>query len=441
MEFWERLFKKDPPVDEPIIKMGRFSDLYKNEEQYDAWDKSLALFEEERYIDAFLMFLIYLRDPAQENVAVDAEQGRVSFSFLQGSKLITGFLDGKKVRAESRIAKIKAMNIGFLRLLLEHNYGLKYSRYALDDEDHLTLVFDSFLMDASPYKLYYALKELAIHADKQDDLLIHEFTSLEPVNIRHVQPLADAEVKIKYRYYKSTIDQTLNVLNKTKLNLTQYPNSAAMLLMGACYKLDYLISAEGIITETFERISRQYFAEEEKAIFQKINTIRGELETLGQMSFADFSKEIYRTQSTFGITTPAGHQQIADLIQNEWSNLDWYIKNDHVEFAFGICDYIIGYCLFNFALQEPVRDLMHMYFRIIERNYFIELGYADVYWQKDQLNRKEIRKSLLALENRHSDRFGFLKIPADQLIYDHPARFAQSFLGMIKSLDLTKTGL
>lgn len=441
MEFWERLFKKDPPADEPLIKMGRFSDLYKNEEQYDAWDRALSLFEEERYLDAFLMFLVYLRDPAQENVGVEAEQGRVSFSFLQGSKLITGFLDGKKVRAESRIAKIKAMNIGFLRLLLEHNYGLKYTRYALDGEDHLTLVFDSFLIDASPYKMYYALKELAIHADKQDDLLIHEFTSLEPVNIRHVLPLPEAEVKIKYRYFKSTIDQTLNGLNKTRLNLNQYPTSAAMLLMGACYKLDYLISAEGIITETFERISRQYFAQDEKVIFQKISTIRDELDTLGQMTYADFSKEIYHTQSTFGITTPAGHQQIADLIQNEWSNLDWYINNDYLEFAAGIADYIIGYCLFNFALQEPVRDLMQLYFRIIERSYFVELGFADIYWQRDKLNRREIRKSLASLENRHRERFGLIKIASDQLLYDHPVHFAQSYLWMIKSLDLTITGL
>lgn len=441
MEFWERLFKKELPADEPLIKMGRFSDLYKSEEQYDAWDQSIEWFEEERFLDAFLKFMDYLRDPAQDNVHLEVKQGRVEFSLFQGSKLITGYLDGKKVRAESRIAKIKAMNIGFLRLLLENNYGLKYSRYALDREDHLALVFDSFLIDASPYKLYYALKEIAIHADKQDDLLIHEFSSLEPVNIRHVQQLPETEIKIKYRFFKATIDQTLSILNKTRLNLVQYPTCAANLLMGTCYKLDYLIAAEGVITETFERISRQYFAPEEKSLFQRINIIRGELETLGQMTYADFSREIYSTRSTFGITTPAGHQQIADLIQNELPAMDWYLSNDYPEFAQGIADYIVGYCLFNFALLEPVRDLMHLYYRIQVHIYFAELGYPDQYWQKGQLQRKEIRRSLQQIQDRHRERFSFLSIHADQVDYNHPVTFAKTFLWMIKSLDLTKTGL
>lgn len=441
MDFWERLFKKDTPVDEPIIKMGRFSDLYKSEEQYDAWDQSLELFEDERYVDAFLKFMDYLADPAQNNVTVDVEQGRVAFYFYQGSKLISGYLDGKKVRAESRIAKIRSINIGFLRLLLEHNYGLKYSRFALDEQEHLTLVFDSFLTDASPYKLYYALKEIAIHSDKQDDLLLHEFSSLDPVNIRHVQPLPEPEIKVKYRFFKATIEQTLNGINKTRLNLNQYPTSAAHLLMATCYKLDYLIAAEGVITETFERISRKYFATDDKVIFQKIADIRTELEALSEMSYADFSKEIYRTKSTFGITSPAGHQQVTDLIQNELPGMDWYLANDYPEFALGIADYVTGYCLFNFALQEPVRDLMQLYYRILESTYFLELGFKDVFWQKGSLNRKEVRKALQNIEERHRDRFSFLKIPTDQLDCSNAVLFAKSYVWMIKSLDLTKTGI
>ena len=81
----------------------------------------------------------------------------------------------QKLRCSARIAKGEQLNVGLLRRLIEHNYGLKYSRYALDAEGYITIVFDTFLLDGSPYKLYYALKEIATHADKQDDLLISEF--------------------------------------------------------------------------------------------------------------------------------------------------------------------------------------------------------------------------------------------------------------------------
>ena len=38
--------------------------------------------------------------------------------------------------------------------------------------------FDSDIETANPSKLYYGLKELATKADKQDDLLVQDFTRL-----------------------------------------------------------------------------------------------------------------------------------------------------------------------------------------------------------------------------------------------------------------------
>ena len=61
-----------------------------------------------------------------------------------------------------------------MRRLVESNYVLEYSRYGLDDDDNLVIKFDTSALDASPYKLYYALKEVAANADKQDDLLLDE---------------------------------------------------------------------------------------------------------------------------------------------------------------------------------------------------------------------------------------------------------------------------
>ena len=61
----------------------------------------------------------------------------------------------------------------------------------------ITLLFDTMMEDAFPYKLYYALKELALHADKHDDLLLNEFDFLKPISSHKLKPLSEKEKAFK----------------------------------------------------------------------------------------------------------------------------------------------------------------------------------------------------------------------------------------------------
>ena len=69
-------------------------------------------------------------------------------------------------------------SVPVMRRLLEMNFTLYYSRFALDNE-RLCMRFESDIETANPSKLYYGLKELATKADKQDDLLVQDFSSLQ----------------------------------------------------------------------------------------------------------------------------------------------------------------------------------------------------------------------------------------------------------------------
>ena len=89
-------------------------------------------------------------------------------------KKAVGKANIEKVTIEAKIAKTDTLNIGFMRRLLERNFQLRYSRFALDEENNITIRFDTSVLDGSPYKLYYALKELTTNADKLDDLLIDD---------------------------------------------------------------------------------------------------------------------------------------------------------------------------------------------------------------------------------------------------------------------------
>src|SRR6185436_1252577 len=88
-----------------------------------------------------------------------------------------------------------------MRRLLELNYSLYYSRSALDEEGRtLYMVFDTKVSNASPNKMYYGLRELATKADKQDDMLLTDFSYLKAVDTDVVLKPTEQEIEMKYKY-------------------------------------------------------------------------------------------------------------------------------------------------------------------------------------------------------------------------------------------------
>ncbi len=384
MSIFKDIFNKQS--DGPDIKFGRYSDSYKEETKYDSWDIALELYEEDQYLKSFNYFLEYLRDDEVGNVIIDrSKEGKLSFQIFQGSKQITGYATQKKLYAEAKIAKTKDMELGLLRRMVEKNYGLEYSRYALDDEDCITMVFDTNSLDASPYKLYYALKELATNADKQDDILVSEFKSLERVNTGHIRNISNNEKAIKYNFLNSCITETLDIIDKGSLNMIHYPGAASYLMLDLVYKLDFLIKPEGYTMEHIERIHNTFFNNKTISAQRKNELMRKELMLMQKIEKEDFFHEIYEVLSTFGITLPSGHERLRSLIDSDLNNMDWYVENRHNHVALSVTGYIVGYSLFNFALPAPDRELLLLYYKIFNQEFFKNLGFQGVYKDDDNL--------------------------------------------------------
>ena len=236
MSFFSRLFSARKPAKKPPdIEFGRFTDGYKSEVKYDAWDEAIDYFEKGDYPASFRSFFSYLSDDHDSNVQYEETDDGFGFSILQGSKKITGFTNERTFKAEGKIAHASDLNIGLMRRLIESNYNLKYGRYSLDDQQNITIVFDSIVVDASPYKLYYGLKEIALAADKQDDLLIEEFDMLKPINTSHIIDLPTSEKEVKLRYLRAEIDAVLSYIKEGRLNPIQYPGGITYLLLDTIY--------------------------------------------------------------------------------------------------------------------------------------------------------------------------------------------------------------
>jgi hypothetical protein len=257
MGFWQKIFnsKQEKKIEYQDLSIpqfesdfGRFTDANKVKAQYDAWDKSVTFFEQRDYQLALDEFLHYIENPTKNNITRINDQLKV----YQGSKAIEISIKNGQFSAECAVAHTNQLHIGFMRRLLDLNYELKYVRYALSNDDTILLMFETLLQDSSPYKLYFALKELAIHADKQDDLLLHEFDFLSPIHSGLIHAASHEEKLYKIQYFKYSIQKAIASFDQGKLKMEQYPAAASYLLLALLYKMDYLVKPEGKLMDRLD---------------------------------------------------------------------------------------------------------------------------------------------------------------------------------------------
>lgn len=427
-----------PELKQPDLRFGRYSDSYKNDEKYDYWDAAIKSFEKRAYLSSYEKFLDYLADDREGNVKYWYENQKLHFEILQGSKKITGVADTSKLRAESKIVRVQKSNVGLLRRLLEKNFGLKYTRFALDADKNLTMVYTTSVLDNSPYKFYYALKELATNSDKQDDILVDEFEHLEAVEIGHIIPLDPKIIKIKFEYLQQSIESVFKEIDEGKLNVSHYPGGVSYMLLDLALKIDYLIKPEGATMEAIEKINRLFFSNEIRDAHHKNDQIRREFKKLMDRTEEEFTEECYEVISTFGITSPAGHERLSNLIDNELSNMDWYKANGHTKVALSIPGYIVGYLLFSYSLPEPDRALLHLYHQIIHCDYFESLGFQLAYRDKGNLNKSAIVSKITEIKKKYKHQYSRVNPDLKSLRFESELDFAKSYLLMIKNLDMSK---
>ena len=325
-----------------------------------------------------------------------------------------------------------------MRRLVESNFELKYSKFGLDEDSDIVIVFSSYSLDSSPYKLYFALKELATHADKQDDLLLDEFESLKPLGNQHIIDLPSEEKEIKYDFIQEKIKNTLGEVENGRLSSDKYPGAIAYLLLDLIYRLDFLISPEGYMTDHLERMHRKYFEHDGQPTAQKNLAMQKEFKNLLERSKEDHFKEMYRVKATFGITSPVNLDKIVSFIDGELGNMDWYHENNHEKVALAIPGYIIGYCLFNYAVPKPVLDLFILYYQITEPAYFEKLSFTYKYWDGDKLDSKAIKRAFDRIEHENKDLYTEFRINDSKIDFSSLPLFAKTFLNQLKFFDLTK---
>lgn len=412
----------------PNVRFGRQFTLFTTPEKAAVWDNSLSSFEQGEYLDSIASLLEYLSYDPGENVQWERTETEINFSIRQGSKVVFGHANDKRVRIEAPVAHVRVPSIGLWRKLLELNYLLNYSRYALDNANNISLRFDSFSLDGSPFKLYAALKEVALNADKEDDLMVEDFKGTEAVHNRHIVQLPEAEKAVKLKYLRNGIKSCLELVKDPELNSSLHAGGMAYIILDSVYRMDYLTRPEGKTMVSFEEIQKSFFAGEAQPAAGKIREAVALLEKLDQREDQDFLNELYFVPRTFSVLQEVTMDVIRAMWISESTHIDWYIENKQFRIAKAITGYALGYAVFNYALGPVYIELIHLLYRIQEFDYFRDLGYFEDF---DSKNERSYKQKVVHMTKKILTENGLDSRLADQLDFSNDATFARSFLLMI----------
>jgi len=413
----------------PNITFGRYSDAYKTAEQYQYLDAAITAYNKSAYFEAYKAFLQYLADTDNANVRYTIIDGILHFTIIQGSKKIHGKANHQQIVAETDIVRYSSISVACMRKLLEINYQLNYCRFALNEQNKTILLkFDSSVIDSSPHKLYFALKELAIRADKQDDLLLASFKNiLSPVDNDHVENIPIQEKKLKHQYFNTWISETIKEIQQ--LNTKIHAKDISYMLLNLAYKIDYLIVPQSHLKSKIERISAVYFhAKPDVAITDINKRIMREFKQMFNLSENTVYEEMYNAKATFGITNYTTPQQIITIIDETLPDL----QSRQLAITAYILEYIAVYCMFHYGLPALLHQIMHFVIHIFNNDYFTDLGFENYYTPKGKLAQSRIKRTLLAIQEKGQQVYPRFKIQADKLVYDNEVTIVHSLYKQLK---------
>ena len=418
-----------------IVSFGRYTDINKNKEQLERWKKANDSFKAKKYVESFEHFLYYLRDDSVDNVRINRDGDQLNFEITQGSKVIRGTADQQRFFAEASIVKMDQQSIPVMRKLMSINYALRYSKFALNDSI-VVMKFSSHALDASPGKLYDALKELARKADQQDDLLTQEFESLEEIDTDSIIQLPQEIQEAKYEYLIGMIKSTQEEIRKH--DQTAMSGGIAFLLLNLTYKIDYLIAPQGELTDALERIQRMFFARNNKSTQERNNDILHEYEQIVNTPKEKVLEGIYDVKATFAIANPATHKAVMDMMFKEREKVGWYRNNNYPQIVDAIYEYMVSYAFFNYGMVYPVTGILNLAMCVFNPDFYERCGSAPRLNKDGVLDKSAIEKEINNIIKGAKSDYPRIAFNTATLNYTSVPLFIDSLIVELDKINLSK---
>ncbi len=431
---WGR--KKDEPQDTgPALSFGRYSDNNKPVAKVNRWADADNFFKEKKYPESFDAFFEYLRDDVAENVVYERNGQEGRFQLYQGSRIVRGQFDKDQVSAEVTLARMPQPSVPVMRRLLEMNFTLYYSRFAIDN-DRLCMRFDSATYAANPSKLYYGLKELATKADKQDDLLMQDFSMLETTDNEHITVIPAQEKEVKYAFTQKWIKETLEVI--AAADADKFSGGIAYMLLSLAYRIDYLIMPEGNLLHELEKIPGIYFKKDDRQVTEKNRDMMEEFKKLQAKPKEEFVASLFRSKYTFSIVAPQQYKVVSDSIYGANQSMIWYRDNNHSFIASQVIEYGIAFCQYSYSLPKMITELFQLYMMVNYADFFTALGYKTIYYDapKNEFRTSAIVEKIAEIQQRWKEKYPNADFKTSNLRFDNLVNFNFSFTNELQFLNM-----
>lgn len=418
------------------MRFGRYSDNNKTQKKTESWYRAEDRYKEKNYTESFAAIFDYLRDDAEDNVRFHPDGRAFTFEVVQGSKTLKGECDGNTIVARVPLAKMTSPTTAVMRRLLDINFNLFYCRTAMDEKDTLYFVFDSDVAAASPNKMYYALREMVTKADRMDDLLLEDFDTLVETGTEHIVKTPEHELEVKYKYFRKWIEDTL--ARASELNTDSFSGSIAYLFLTLIYRIEFLITPQGKLMNTMEKISSLYWTKKEEIPLVERNQLMKEaLRKLLDITKEEFAASVYQTKGSFSITSPPTWDKMREYIVNANKDSVWYVDNKYPDLALIISEYGMTYNQFIHSMPRVMSDLTLIYMAVLHPDYFEELGMKNIFCEKGkQLNKSAIERATKDALSRYKDKYRNMNWNAAAVNYSSLYDFLVSFSDQMANLNM-----
>lgn len=420
------------------FRIGRYTDNNKTAIRNQRWYDANVYYREGEYKHAIRAFLEYLSDEVEENLCFYmAEDGVFNFQLHQGSRLLHGEGNLQHLKVWTPIAVMSEPAIAAMRRLLELNYKLKYTRCSLTSAYTLCMMFDTDIASASPTKLYKGLRELAVHADHADELMLADFPTLTPADMDHWERLSEADLNTCYNAYQHWIKSALASI--AVLNPDQFAGALSYTLLGTLYRIDFLLGPEAKLQNEVENIHNLYWEKkDEKLLIERNEAVRNKLRKLLEWSIGDLGQNLYCARNTFGVAAAAGIDKLKENILSANRDLAFYIENKYPEIALRINEYGLLYPCYYYSLPRVCLNLITVYMAVLHAQFFTKMGMETELYDtgKGTFEKDEIaRLSQLAIA-AYQSRYPFLHWDDSKVDYTNLLRFCLSFSKQLAGLNL-----
>jgi hypothetical protein len=419
-----------------LDQYGRFLECNKPLTFTPIWNEATDLFKTGSYTDSFIKFLEYLRNPKEKNIEYDSNGDSVDFSIIHGSTKIKGTFNKKGITATTEIGAYSGTATALFRDLLIKNFVMNYNCFCINDSK-VYLKHSSQLKEASPIKLYYALKEMGLKGDIHSLSLFQDFPNLKETSGRSKIDIPASEKSIKIKFLKQWIRDTLD--STSSMSTEKDANLMSHYLLALCYRIDFLLVPKGKVWKIIES-SVAIYSDSVLPQPEKIRKIIENLNEILDMDNFETGESFFKTIETFSLVNASPHSDLVKFYLDQFKSAGYYVDLRQENHAMAVYEQMIGYSLYFLGIFPAVKSLLILFYRIFYPEFFEEMDIKSNFYNREtgKFNRSAIEKQISAIISKERKSYPYLSFLLYNLRYETPSQFSFTFLNEITYLNFSQ---